>query len=113
MNSEPLAALRQVAGVLGSFVCGPQGQLLLLDMPGEIELEALERTSARLMSLLQTASEALPRCDSMRLRFGAAELLALRMRCGLLCVLTDAELDRDLLAVATQALARRLAAASG
>jgi predicted regulator of Ras-like GTPase activity (Roadblock/LC7/MglB family) len=113
MNSEPLSALRRVAGVLGSFVCGPQGQLLLLDMPGEIELEALERTSARLMNLFQTASETLPSCDSLRLRFGAAELLATRMRFGLLCVLTDAELDRDLLSLATQALARRLAAASG
>jgi hypothetical protein len=113
MNNEPLSALRRVAGVLGSFVCGPQGQLLLLDMPWEIELQALEQTSARLINLLQTASETLPRCDNIRLRFGAAELLATRLRFGLLCVLTDAQLDRDLLAVATQTLARRLAAASG
>jgi predicted regulator of Ras-like GTPase activity (Roadblock/LC7/MglB family) len=113
MNSEPLSALRRVAGVLGSFVCGPHGQLLLLDMPGEIEIEVLERTSARLMNLLQTASETLPSCDSMRLRFGAAELVATRLRSGLLCVLTDAELDRALLSVATQTLARRLAAAGG
>jgi hypothetical protein len=112
LNSEPLLALRRVAGVLGSFVCGPQGQLLLLDMPVQIELEALERTSARLINLLQTASEALPDCTSLRLRFGSAELVATRLRCGLLCVLTDPQLDRELLSVATQSLARRLTAAS-
>lgn len=112
MNNEPLLALRRVPGVLGSFVCGPQGQLLLLDMPLELELEALERTSVRLMNLLQTATETLPSCSSMRLRFGAAELLATRLRCGLLCVLAGAELDRELLSVATQTLSRRLSAAS-
>jgi len=112
LNSEPLVALRRVAGVLGSFVCGPQGQLLLLDMPSEIELEALERTSARLMNLLQTASETLPECSALRLRFGTAELVATRVRLGLLCVLTAPQPDRELLIVATQALARRLAAAS-
>jgi len=110
MNSEPLTGLRRIAGVLGSFVCGPQGQLLLLDMPPELELEALERTSARLMNLLQTAAETLPSCRSMRLRFGAAELVATRLRYGLLCVLTGEQLDRELLAVATQTLARRLSA---
>jgi predicted regulator of Ras-like GTPase activity (Roadblock/LC7/MglB family) len=113
LNSEPLLALRRVAGVLGSFVCGPQGQLLLLDMPVEIELEALERTSARLMNLLQTASETLPECNGLRLRFGTAELVATRLRFGLLCVLTESQLDRELLSVATQSLARRLTAASG
>ena len=112
MNSEPLLVLRRVAGVLGSFVCGPQGQLLLLDMP-QIELEALERTSARLMNLLQTASETLPDCNALRLRFGTAELVATRLRFGLLCVLTEPQLDRELLSVATQTLARRLTAASG
>jgi hypothetical protein len=112
VNSEPLLALRRVAGVLGSFVCGPQGQLLLLDMPLEIELGALERTSARLINLLQTASETLPHCSSLRLRFGSAELVATRLRVGLLCVLTVPQLDRELLSVATQSLARRLAAAS-
>jgi predicted regulator of Ras-like GTPase activity (Roadblock/LC7/MglB family) len=112
MTDEPLLALRRVAGVLGSFVCGPQGQLLLLDMPEEIELEALERTSARLMNLLQTAAETLPSCQSMRLRFGAAELVATRLRYGLLCVLTGAGLDSQLLELTTQTLARRLSAAA-
>jgi hypothetical protein len=111
LNNEPLLALRRVSGVLGSFVCGPQGQLLLLDMPAEIELEALERTSARLMNLLQTATETLPLCSSLRLRFDGAELVALRLRSGLLCVLADDALDRELLTVATQTLSRRLSAA--
>jgi predicted regulator of Ras-like GTPase activity (Roadblock/LC7/MglB family) len=113
LSSEPLLALRRVAGVLGSFVCGPQGQLLLLDMPTEIELEALERTSSRLMNLLQTASETLTDCSCLRLRFGSAELVATRLRFGLLCVLTEPQLDRELLSAATQSLTRRLTAASG
>ena len=113
MNNEPLLALRRVNGVLGSFVCGPQGQLLLLDMPPEIALEALERTSARLMNLLQTATETLPSCSSLRLRFEGAELVATRLRGGLLCVLAGDELDRELLSATTQTLSRRLSAAGG
>jgi predicted regulator of Ras-like GTPase activity (Roadblock/LC7/MglB family) len=111
LNSEPLLALRRVSGVLGSFVCGPQGQLLLLDLPAEIELEALERTSARLANLLQTATETLPNCNSLRLRFEGAELVATRLGGGLLCVLADDALDRELLSAATQTLSRRLSAA--
>jgi predicted regulator of Ras-like GTPase activity (Roadblock/LC7/MglB family) len=112
VNSEPLVALRRVTGVLGSFVCGPQGQLLLLDLPQEVDLPALERTTARLMNLLQTAVETLPSSQRLRLRFAAADLVATRLRFGLLCVLTDAQLDDELLAVAMQTLARRLSAAS-
>lgn len=113
MSSEPLAGLKRVAGVLGSFVCGPQGQLLLTDMPPEHELEALERTAARLMNLLQTASETLPECRTIRLRFADTELVSVRLRYGLLCVLTTSTPDRELLDVTTQKIARRLAAASG
>ena len=113
MNSEPLVCLKRVAGVLGSFVCGPHGQLLLADMPPEHDLLALERTAARLMNLLQTASETLPECRTIRLRFAETELVSLRLRYGLLCVLTTSTPDRDLLGVTTQMIARRLAAASG
>lgn len=112
MNSEPLVALRRVTGVLGSFVCGPQGQLLLLDLPEEVDLPALERTTARLMNLLQTAVETLPCSHTLRLRFAAADLVATRLRYGLLCVLTDATLDNELLTVAMTTLARRLSAAT-
>jgi predicted regulator of Ras-like GTPase activity (Roadblock/LC7/MglB family) len=112
MNSEPLLALRRVTGVLGSFVCGPDGQLLLLDLPEQVDLPALERTTARLMNLLQTAVETLPCSHTLRLRFVAADLVATRLRYGLLCVLTDATLDDELLAVAMSTLARRLSAAA-
>ena len=112
MTSEPLGALRRVTGVLGSFVCGPQGQLLLLDLPEDVDLPALERTTARLMNLLQTAVETLPCSHTLRLRFARADLVATRLRYGLLCVLTDATLDNELLAVAMQTLARRLSAAA-
>jgi hypothetical protein len=80
-------------------------------MPPEIELQALELTSARLANLLQTATETLPNCSSLRLRFEGAELVATRLGGGLLCVLADDELDRKLLSVATRALSRRLSAA--
>lgn len=112
MKSEPLLALRRVTGVLGSFVCGPDGQLLLLDLPEEVDLPALERTTARLMNLLQTAVETLPCSHTLRLRFTAADLVATRLRYGLLCVLTESTFDDELLAVAMSTLARRLSAAT-
>lgn len=112
MTSEPLLALRRVTGVLGSFVCGPDGQLLLLDLPEGTDLPALERAAARLMNLLQTAVETLPSSQTLRLRFAAADLVATRLRYGLLCVLTEPELDDALLAVTIATLARRLSAAA-
>jgi predicted regulator of Ras-like GTPase activity (Roadblock/LC7/MglB family) len=112
VSGEPLVTLRRVTGVLGSFVCGPQGQLLLLDLPQGVDLPALERTTARLMNLLQTAVETLPCSHTLRLRFATADLVATRLRYGLLCVLADTTRDDELLAVAMQTLARRLSAAS-
>ncbi len=111
MNAEPLACLKRVAGVLGSFVCGPQGQLLLTDMPEQHELEALERTAARLMNLLQTAAETLPGCSTIHLRFDETEIVSWRLRHGLLCVLTTSTPDRELLGVTTEMVVRRLSAA--
>ena len=106
--SEPLERLRQVSGVLGSFTCGSDGQLLLTDMPEQYSVAQLESTAARLTNLFQSADEALPKCRSLTLGFGEHQLSVRRYQFGVLCVLTTAAPDRHLLRVTTRMLARRL-----
>ncbi len=108
MNHEPLERLRQVDGVLGSFTCDALGQLLLTDMPARYSAVAIESTAARVANLFQTADEVLPSCRSLSLGFGQHQLLARRFRFGLLCVLTTATPDRQLLQVTARMVARRL-----
>lgn len=108
MSSLPLAQLRQVRGVIGSFTCGAFGQLSLTDMPPEYSLAELESTAGRVVNLFQTADEVLPGCRCLSVAFEQHQLLARRHRLGLLCVLTTAQPDRGMLDVTLRRVVRWL-----
>jgi hypothetical protein len=103
-----LECLRHVSGVLGSFTCGPTGQLLSADMPASYSRVLLESTSARLGNLLQTIDEALPEGRAARLAFDDHQLLVQRFRLGLLCVLTRRDCDQRALRVTARFVVRQL-----
>jgi hypothetical protein len=110
LSGEPLERLRHVSGVLGSFTCGATGQLLASDMPEHYTRPEIEGTAARLTNLLQSVDEALRECHSVKLAFAEHQLLVRRFEHGLLCVLTAAEFDRQMLRVTTRMVIRRLRA---
>jgi hypothetical protein len=111
LSSEALDRLRHVSGVLGSFTCAATGQLLASDMPERYTQAVLESTAARLSNMFQTVDEAVPECKSLRLAFDAHQLLVRSFKAGLLCVLTSAEFDRQMLHVTTRLVIRQLLAA--
>lgn len=97
MRPSPLARLRQVSGVLGSFTCSETGQLLASDMPERYRAAELESTAARLTNLLSTVEDSVHECASVRLAFAEHQIFVRRYRRGLLCVLTLAEPDQQML----------------
>jgi hypothetical protein len=109
-QSSPLAPLRHVSGVLGSFTCAESGQLLAADMPERFSSAQLETTAARLMNMLQSVEEAVPDTPSLRLAFAEHQLLVRRYKLGLLCVLATPDFDRQMLRVTSRLVIRRLLA---
>ena len=97
MRASPLARLRLVSGVVGSFTCAETGQLLASDMPERYSAAELESTAARLTTLLSTVEDSVHECSSVRLAFAEHQIFVRRYRRGLLCVLTLAEPDRQML----------------
>ena len=108
MNAAALDALRHVSGVLGSFSCAATGQVLAADMPERYSNAELESTAARLTNLLQAVDEALPDGRSLKLAFAEHQLWVRRFELGLLCVITAAEFDRQMLTLASRLVIRRL-----
>jgi hypothetical protein len=109
-TDETLDRLRHVSGVLGSFTCCATGQLLATDMPEHYTRADLEGAAARLSNMFQTVDEAVSDCKNLRLAFADHQLHIRRYRAGLLCVLTAAEFDRQMLRVTTRLVIRRLIA---
>lgn len=108
MSSAQLDPLRHVSGVLGSFACASTGQVLAADMPEHYSSVELESTAARVTNLLQTLDEALPEGRSLKLAFAEHQLWVRRFELGLLCVLTAAEFDRQMLTLTSRLVIRRL-----
>ena len=107
-GGRPLDRLRHVSGVLGSFTCGAGGQLLDNHMPERFSLAQLESTAARLTNMFHTVEDAVPECDSIKLAFSDNQLIVRRYPAGLLCVLTSAECDHQMLRVTTRLVVRQL-----
>jgi hypothetical protein len=108
VSPEVLDPLRHVSGVLGSFTCAETGQVLAADMPARYTSAELESTAARLSNLLQTVGEGLPEGRSLKLAFAEHQLWVRRFELGLLCVLTAADFDRQMLTLTSRLVIRRL-----
>lgn len=102
-----LQRLRFVPGVVGSFVCGSVGELLHSDMPAAFTRGDLERAAASVSTLLQSAGEALERCQALTLCFADHHLHARPFGDSALCVLSARDVDRDLLRRAAEGVLER------
>jgi hypothetical protein len=105
-----LSPLRRLKGVIGSFACGRQGELLASDMPLAYTPDTLVGIAARIGTLLQTAREALPSCRTVSLAFAEHRLHARRHRSGVLCVLAFADAEQRQLEIWVRLVSLRLSA---
>src|SRR5688500_20380274 len=96
-----LNSLRDVEGVLGSFVVDAQGGVLARDMPTVVDDHALggaARRVARLRAALETGGRKAEQCS---LRFGGYLLLARPADAVTLCVLVSAQANMMALTMGT------------
>jgi predicted regulator of Ras-like GTPase activity (Roadblock/LC7/MglB family) len=104
-----LGTLRDVEGVVGSFVVDSQGGVLARDMPNVVDEHALSgaaRRVARLRAALETGGRKAEQCS---LRFGSYLLVARPEGRVVLCVLVSGAANLMSLHMGATLVARRLA----
>ncbi|MDB4989626.1 MAG: hypothetical protein JWN04_4804 [Myxococcaceae bacterium] len=105
---EVLAALRDIEGVLGSFLIDLDGHLLARDVPPLFNLETLARSGlhlARLRAALESAGSGFDSCVA---RFGPHLLLLRAAYSTTLCVLCPHGTNMAAVQMSSTLVARRL-----
>jgi predicted regulator of Ras-like GTPase activity (Roadblock/LC7/MglB family) len=105
-----LRSLRDIDGVLGSFLLDERGQLLAQDMPGVFDRDTLTHASTRL-SQLRAALEsgAAATFEGCAARFGSHLLLLRAVHGRTLCVLCPVGTNLNTLQMGLNLVARRVA----
>lgn len=105
-----LASLRDVEGVIGSFVLDEEGRLLARDMPAMFDDETLASAGARMSQLraaLELASESFEGCTA---RFGPHLVMLRPAEARSLCVLCPVDVNVTMLEMGLNLITRRVAA---
>jgi predicted regulator of Ras-like GTPase activity (Roadblock/LC7/MglB family) len=103
-----LAALRDVAGVHGSFVLRPTGELVGKDLPAVFHDELFVEVGARLARFVETMAADGDEVSSAILRFDEHRLYVSRFAHGLLAVITANDINAAALRMALTLTTRRL-----
>lgn len=105
-----LASLRDVEGVIGSFLIDEHGTLLARDMPAMFDDEVLRSAGARLGRLRAAFENDAERFEGCTARFGAHLLFLRAAEARTLCVLCPTATNRIMLEMGLNLVARRVAA---
>ncbi len=103
-----LAALRDVAGVHGSFVLQLHGELIAKDLPAVFHDELFVEVGARLSRFVETMAADGDQVASAMLRFDEHRLYVSRFAHGLLAVITAHDINAAALRMALTLTTRRL-----
>lgn len=106
--ARALAALRDVAGVHGSFVLQSTGELIGKDLPAVFHDELFVEVGARLSRFVETMAAEGDEVSSAILRFDEHRLYVTRFGHGLLAVITASDVNAAALRMALTLTARRL-----
>ena len=106
--SRALSALRDVAGVHGSFVLKPTGELLGKDLPAVFHDELFVEVGARLSRFVETMAADGDEVSSAVLRFDEHRLYVSRFTHGLLAVIAANDINAAALRMALTLTTRRL-----
>jgi len=106
--SRTLAALRDVAGVHGSFVLHVNGDLIGKDLPAVFHDELFVEVGARLSRFVETMAAEGDEVSSAILRFDEHRLYITRFTHGLLAVITSNDINAAALRMALTLTTRRL-----
>lgn len=106
--TRSLAALRDVAGIHGSFVLRPTGELLGKDLPAVFHDELFVEVGARLSRFVETMAADGDEVASAVLRFDEHRLYVTRFAHGLLCVIASNDINVAALRMAVTLTTRRI-----
>lgn len=106
-----LSALRDIEGVLGSFVVDADGQILASDLPQMFEPAALSNASLHLSRLRAALESTGSGFDSCVARFGPHLLVLRALHAHTLCVLCPEGTNLPAVQMSSTLIARRLSGA--
>jgi len=106
--TRALAALRDVAGVHGSFVLRLNGELIGKDLPAVFHDELFVEVGARLSRFVETLATDGDEVSSAILRFDEHRLYVTRFAHGLLAVITANDINAAALRMALTLTTRRI-----
>lgn len=106
--SRALSALRDVAGVHGSFVLHPTGELIGKDLPAVFHDELFIEVGARLSRFVETMAADGDEVSSAVLRFDEHRLYVTRFGHGLLAVIAANDINAAALRMAVTLTTRRI-----
>jgi predicted regulator of Ras-like GTPase activity (Roadblock/LC7/MglB family) len=106
-----LTALKDVAGVTGSFVCGFDGRLIARELPAVFDDAALHEAGGRLTRIRETFAAVGDAVDVVVIRMGDHKLYLKSLSGGLLCIVAETKVNMPALRMASNLVSRRIAGA--
>jgi len=109
-GTNVLTALREIEGIVGSFVVSSEGGLIGRDLPSVFDDDTLLRVTPRLVRLREGIASDAVDPTAIVLRYSEHKLHIRPVEAGLLCVLSESKVNTPALRVAMKLVARRIAA---
>jgi len=108
-NLDVLTGLRDVEGIVGSFVVSSRGELVGRDLPPLFDDETLHGVIPRLLRLRDGVAADGVEPTALVLRYAEHKLHVRTVGAGLLCVLSESKVNTPALRVGMRLVARRVA----
>lgn len=106
--SASLGTLRDVSGILGSFVFTEEGRLVAREIPAMFDDVALTEASGRLTRLRDTFAAVGDQMDIAVVRFRDHKLYLKAIGAGMLCIVTEGAVNMPALRMAANLVSRRI-----
>jgi predicted regulator of Ras-like GTPase activity (Roadblock/LC7/MglB family) len=103
-----LGTLKDVAGILGSFVCTEDGRLVAREIPALFDDTALGEAGGRLTRLRETFAAVGDRLDVAVIRFRDHKLYLKALGGGMLCIVAEGGVNMPALRMAANLVSRRI-----
>ena len=106
--SASLATMKDVGGVMGSFVCTPNGRLVAREIPAMFEDGVLAEAGSRLVRMREAFAAGGDELDVGVVRFRDHRVYLKSVGDSLLCILAEVAVNMASLRMAANLVARRI-----